>query len=80
MRSNREEADVEQGRNGPRPVGPAYSGPRLTPPLTEMSFGLFIAPRQEPHINSFVICRRGAAKLEGHHLIEEGHASFLGFP
>jgi hypothetical protein len=31
-------------------------------------------------MNQFVIRRRGAEKLEGHHLGDEGRASCLGFP
>jgi hypothetical protein len=37
-------------------------------------------PDQEPRINQFVIRRRGAEKLEGHHLGDEGRASCLWSP
>jgi hypothetical protein len=48
-----------------------------------MPLGLIIAPPppdREPRINQFVIRHRGAEKLEGHHLGNEGHASCLGSP
>jgi hypothetical protein len=38
------------------------------------------SPDREPRINQFVIRRRGAEKLEGHHLGDEGRASCLGSP
>jgi hypothetical protein len=50
------------------------------PPLTKTPLGLFIAPDREPCKNSLVIRRRGAEKLEGHHLRGKGGASCLGSP
>jgi hypothetical protein len=66
---------VEQAELQSRPslLGACTSCPGLHAKIAEPQ-------GQEPHINSFVICRRGAEKLEGHHLREGGHASCLGSP
>jgi hypothetical protein len=73
-RSGREEAEAELGRNGP------ILGPVQRPLWPRRPSDYLYSPCQEPHINSIVIHSRGAEKLEGHHLGEEGRASCLGFP
>jgi hypothetical protein len=44
------------------------------------SQAIYSPPDREPRINPFVIRRRGAEKLEGHHLGDVGRASCLGSP
>jgi hypothetical protein len=71
------------GRSGPRPVSPGRSAqptsmPSRLPLWPSRLWGYLLPPEREPHINSFVIRRRGVERLEGHHLGDEGHASCVG--
>jgi hypothetical protein len=50
------------------------------PPFDLGASRAIYSPLTESHINQFVIRRRGAEKLEGHHLGDEGRASCLGSP
>jgi hypothetical protein len=62
-----------------RPAQPT-SRPSRPPFDLETSRTIYSPPGREPRKNSFVIRHRGAEKLEGHHLGEEGRASCLGSP
>jgi hypothetical protein len=64
----------------PKKAGPAHSGAQSAPFDLATSRAIY-SPLTESHAsNQFVIRRRGAEKLEGHHLGEEGRASCLGSP
>jgi hypothetical protein len=77
-------AEVRPGRPAqsgrPSPAGPAYFGAQSHPLWPRCLSGYLYPPDREPRRNQFVILRRGAEKLEGHHLGEEGRASCLGSP
>jgi hypothetical protein len=56
------------------------SGAAIPPPNFAVPNVAFTEPDREPRINQFVIRRRGAEELEGHHLGDEGRASCLESP
>jgi hypothetical protein len=79
------QAGAEPGWSGPRPVGPGRRAQPILDPVQcplrpSTPSGYLKTPRKVSRRNSFVIRRRGAEKLAGHHLEEEGRASCLGFP
>jgi hypothetical protein len=95
VHKNRESREKQQGKKpGPNwaETGPGWSAQAGRPSPFRARFGAPfdlaanrtiynpLAKTQVPHINSFIIRRRGAEKLEGHHLGEEGRASCLGSP
>jgi hypothetical protein len=67
------------GRNGPRPAGPTRFEAQ-SPPFDLGASRVIYSPLTESHGSQFIIRRRGAEKLEGHHLGDEGRASCLGSP
>jgi hypothetical protein len=63
-----------------RPAGPARFEAQSAPFDLDASRAIYSPPDRESRINQFVIRRRRAEKLEGHHLGDEGRASCLGSP
>jgi hypothetical protein len=57
-----------------------FRGPVGLPFDLVTSLAIYSPPDREQRINQFVIRRRGAEKLEGHHLGDEGRGSCLGSP
>jgi hypothetical protein len=74
-KQHRAKEAVDWAEMGPgRPTQPILR-PRRPPFDLGASRAIYSPPEREPRINQFVIRCRGAEKLEGHHLGDEGHAS-----
>jgi hypothetical protein len=84
---NRHRAKEASGWAWMGPARPAQAdrpspvqGPVMLPFALAANRAIYSPPDREPHGIQLVIHRRGAEKLEGHHLGDEGRASCLGSP
>jgi hypothetical protein len=73
-------AEMGPGRSAQAGRPSLFQGPVDLPFDLDASRAIYSPLAREPRINQSVIRHRGAEKLEGHHLGDEGHASCLGSP